>query len=391
MQGDLKSINLNGVIDESLMALFPAETQDNFIFSPMGLWLLVAQNAYALRDGLSLHERRTIERTLGCKIEDVPSLVKDIASTEAVDLDGESSSQVSVKSAFWFDDISYNNVGERYRNDLVAAGVNNVSSGMPDSSELNAWVNKATLGIIKEAKIKDPETLALLYINAVAVDFKWKKPLIVTQDDVMSSTWGVKNVLKASAMDGAITFYKHGANIICAQKMEVTTATGADAEVISIVGEVSPEEVAALVQNISDGTAELISSEEVVSLAVSGELPSSISVTPERSLVPHIFTISYLPAWKMEGQIKDIENAIPSVGIVAKKAKVAQQVKAEYTSVGFKAAAVTSMPRASGLPTQYDTHEITVRFNSPYWVAAQVDNVPLFIARVVTAVEAEES
>lgn len=374
----------------------PVGEEGNYISSPIGAWILLAQVAGGNHAALSREETEKVENALGLTIP--------AAYDYANYLIKSAPPAIKAASAAWFNAAwPVGKVGATWIVNTEQVGVTDVTRMIPTKQELDDWANENTLGLISEFPFTPDSDTVMILANALATKIEWTEPFLDV-DAGEGSPWEAKKLLLSR-------FEKHHKHFFTDNEgnlFAVLTAEGNDLSVHAIIAD-DPALSAKHVLEI----AEAYAAGEVFTLAAPDTLPANgniFAITESSSSMGDIFSAT-LPAWDAEAKHDLIELGFPyAEGTKAVssdlnyKVEALQVAKAKFSKLGFEAAAISALTmRATGLPRYVPVKQVEISFNHSFAVVASHspvyravddtaelwDSLPVFSAWVVTASEVE--
>ena len=371
--------------------------ESNYISSPLGAWILLAQVAGGNSAALSRELTERIENALGLTIP--------AAYNYANSLIKNAPAAIKAASAAWFSAVlPVDDIGAEWIVNTEQEEVTTVGRSIPSQKELDAWANENTLGIIESFPFTPDTNTVLLIANAIATKIQWDEPFseLKTED---GSPWKSESLLysRSGAHDKQL-FTDNEGNLFA-----VITAQGSNLSVHAVIAdnpELAPRKVIAVAEAFAGG--------ETFTLALPDTLPASgnvFTVKEAKGFDGDEFS-ALLPAWEAASSHKLGEMNLPyseaSKAISDNpnyEAEVVQVAKAKFNKIGFEAAAVsTLMMGASAMPNRHPIKRVTINFNHPFAVVAVHspffqeandkdelwDDLPVFTAWVNEAAEVTE-
>ncbi len=376
--------------------LHAALGSSHHVASPLGAWLVLALAAPAA----TAAERGPLEEALGSPVDE--------AAARAAALLAKPHPLVAAAAAVW-------SRGRTPASDAWIAGLGAaVERGpIPSPAEADAWARENTRGLIDRFPLTlDPRTVLVL-ASALGTDVSWTVPFETTPATALGdSPWTVSTALRAPAGHDVRIVADDEAGDVAVHSAEANPVEGwSDGlRVVSVIGapDVAPATVLAAAHRaalhgvrahslfdlpLGDGHAWTITEEQAPVRTESGRDEAYDAV---------------LPAWTASSDHDLLADA--SLGFDAAGTAVArlfgsaldvaarQVARAEYTRVGFRAAAVTAMAWMTSAPPPPRPGVLrtaTVRFGRPYAVVAVArqpegpwHGLPVFSAWVADAAEA---
>lgn len=366
-------------------------SQEHRVASPLGAWCLLA--FIAANDE---NPRKEVIDNLGCSTQEAKeillTLLKDKPEVVSLAVNSWLNPSIAGSSTFsqWVQDVT----------DIAKPSIR-----IPDSKELNEWVDKKSLGLITEFPVTiNPDDFLALFATVVATDISWKAPFKVISVEEMTEAWSVKNILLENDANNS---YVHDDPTYGKFGVHCGTTAENDLNVYSVIAfdeNVSEETTMAIARSIAGGWYRKVVNTD---LPVGDSYNGTLTVTENpKSFTPDDTVQSYLPAWKTSNKfdLKDsglgFEESISRFSETGGDVdfKVQQVAVAEYNALGFKAAALTFgiMARSAMPMYQYENRNVVIRFNRPFAVIATVNTsdpvwnrVPVFDGWITEAVEAE--
>jgi hypothetical protein len=352
----------------------------NYVASPLGAWLLLAEAAGANLQDMGHEQRKTLEQLLGMKLEQAFDVANELLTRAPAAL--------TAGSRLWFD-VGNPDLKHEWAWELRDRSATEVQEGLPTQAQINAWVNELSGGIIEEFPVNVEADVLLILANVIAADLKWSR---VYQARELPNSWSVAKVLELTEAEALLIE-------IDQRVYAVHHAQGKGMDVVSVIAE-DPDEPLESVLNL----AERIAAGELHRLHQPRE-GSNIYTVREVEAYDDSYIVR-LPAWEAESEFK-----LPGANYLrdsilnesAHEIVALQKTRAAYNAEGFKAASLSYMIVATGAaftPTVGKMHEYTINFNHPYAVAATYNGeegtdslwygLPVFSAIVRDAVEAVE-
>lgn len=258
---------------------------------------------------------------------------------------------------------------------------------IPSSEEFSAWVESASLGIIKQASLPASNIDSLL-ASVVATDVKWKIPFNAIYTPREMSFWKSHKVL--SAKSPFIMAFSYEGNLY----VSTTTHSEEGLQVISVIA-VDPNASSKTVIRAASAF-----SENRLDPAISiVDLNDIFTSQGDQNLVRvnslgtnHLF----LPAWESntnidlssDPRVKRLGEWLKESTQKASGVEAIQQTQAQFNAKGFKAAALTmAFTRSSmQISKNYD-----VFFHRPYAVVAKSPSYGIaFQGWITESAEAED-
>ncbi|GAA0260171.1 hypothetical protein [Cryptosporangium japonicum] len=365
------------------------------VASPLGAWLVLALAAPAATG----HVRRSLESVLG-----EPA---DAAAARAGELLEHPHPAVASAAALWTREDVRTPTLRAWENGLSAA----VERGaVPSPDGADRWAAERTRGLIDRFPVAvGPRTLLVL-ASALATDVSWRVPFTTAPAESLGGPWAdrVTTVLHASSA--------HQAAIVStpeAGDVAVHVVRSADPEPLLVTSVIAaPSVPAATVFR----AAHRIAIDGPVAQRSLFDLPlgegHSWTLTEETAptLAPdgrEQHCSATLPAWSARSRHDLLDDPRTGFGDAVAAlapllpgevaAEAAQSAMADYSRVGFRAAAVTAIAMRAGmaLPRPGIRRTAHLRFGRPYAVVAVVGGqagpwhgVPVFSAWVAEPTEA---
>lgn len=375
----------------------PLGDETNYICSPLGAWILLAQVAGGNSAALSLEETEKIENTLGTTIP--------AAYNYANFLIKSAPPVIKAASAAWFSSKwSVGEIGATWIVNTEQEEVTDISHQIPSKLELNEWARKNTLGIISEFPFTPDRDTVMILANALATKIQWAEPFGEIKND-MTSMWMTKKLLFSDENQHTKQFFADEEGNLFA----VLTAEGSGISVHAVIAD-NPD----LPEHKVLSIAESYAAGEVFTLVAPDTLASEgnvFVVSDAVSSTGDLFSAK-LPAWDAEKSHNLLDFGLPYIeaskaisGNADYKVESIQVAKASYNKLGFEAAAISAlMMRATGIRRNLPVKRVEINFNHPFAVVAAHspiyrspndtaelwDNLPVFSAWVVTASEVED-
>lgn len=256
-------------------------------------------------------------------------------------------------------------------------------ASIPDAEELNEWVERETLGLISEfpATINRNDFLAL-FSTVAATEINWETPLKVMPNEDMEQAWNVRNFLVDKEARNA---FIHNDSVHGNFAVHLGVAADGDLNVYSVIAldENVPEAATmAVARSIASGAYNPV---KIQDLELGESKNGSLIVTERVSSFFDNTIRAYLPAWKSSNSFnlldmnlgfrESIDRFKSIGGAIGLKVEAEQVSVAEYSTAGFKAAAVSHALVAlrSSTAGTYKSRNVVVRFNQPYAVVASID------------------
>lgn len=358
--------------------------------SPLGAWCLLA---FVSADDKDPHP--CVLENLGCSTQKAKEYLINLLLTKPDVVSFAVNSWVNPNAdagSFnqWIDDVKV---------------FHHAHKSIPKKEELDEWVDKESLGLIKEFPVDiSPKEFLALFATVVATDITWNNPYELSQDKVMSERWGVENCL-VKYRDKDTFFTKDGNGHVYAVHSSRTVEN--DLRVFSVVSlddNVTEAETMAMARCVANNNYDTFYLENLpLGVTYGGMLEvKEIAVRNPGD----IFNV-YLPAWEVEETFDLMESKLGfdkvirrfrDEGPIAADAK--QVVTAKYNALGFKAAALSyvMVGRSAAIATQSIVREVTLRYNRPYAVVATTisnndlwDYLTIFDGWISSAVEGEKA
>ncbi|CAN5328185.1 hypothetical protein BH18ACT9_BH18ACT9_18370 [soil metagenome] len=375
------------------------------VASALGLWLLLAVVASTSRG----EDRRQLQQVLGLSVDDAAVLAQQLLA--------DPHPAVSSAVALWAD-------AGRLLPDFGAWAErlpSSVETGpVPTQAEADAWARRRTGGMIERFPVTlDPASLLVL-ASALATDVTWPEPMKTASAKLMGGLFAnrVTSCLVAPERSDQQLFDTDAAGRVAA--CEMSSESGL--RVLSVIAEeslppaqvhVAALQVAASRAGSKDGTDPAVPVDLFdVDLGEGHAWTLTESTASRRTSQERLAEfVTYLPAWSAS-TTHDLTSA-PGVSPASKTLgefahaldrpvafEARQSAVAEFTRVGFKAAAVTVIAmRATGVPSdprRVRLRRAEVKFGRPYAVVATAaghgawDGLPVFSAWVERPAEASE-
>ena len=358
------------------------------VSSALGAWLLIALLAPAGADDTKVR----LETLLGTTAED--------AFARAVQLVEVAPDAVRAALAVWAEPAHLNTHFAEWAGQLQAP----ITRGpMPTKATADEWVSTNTGGLITEFPTSvNPETDVVL-ASALATDVRWNEPFDDVDPARLGGTFGaqVSRALSASA-SGHRQFLldTEAAGIVAVHVAD----TDARLNVMSVIADthVSPSDVhcaaleaATFLWGREMQTAQQVSLFDLDLGDGHAWTISQRTVTGMGSAHEERFT-TLLPTWRSDSHwgLNHVPGIAEALEVLAGFSdgmpvvvNAVQAAMAEYSSAGFRAAAVTTTARgaASNMPRLVRQRHAEVRFNRPYAVVALCDWGPRAAGKSVAA------
>lgn len=347
---------------------------ENFISSPLGAWLLLAQTAGANSKELSSSARHKIEELLGLSLEASYDYANELLTT--------SPSVVKTANAVW---VNENHVmassEDEWLLNLMNANVATVHSVLPTQEELNSWAVDKTLGIIDKfpVDVSSQENIILILANVLATKISWGTPFDEVRNNM--SAWNVPTVLFA---DQTIS-QKIVQDLTDDEMYAVVVNKGEGLRVGSVIA-LNPNLSEAHVLQVAQ---KIMTSDERIATIQPDTLESNNlwEISNIESGQGDIYT-AQLPAWEANSSIdfvKDLHFPVssaseaffgaPTLNLAANnfsEINMLQVAKAKFNKKGFEAAALSTslMLGAASIHLLENRKHVDVRFNRSYAVVA---------------------
>jgi len=369
----------------------------NYISSPLGAWMLLAQLAGGNSLMLNVEELDRIENCLGMPLPAAFDYTNELLRNVPAAI--KAAGAAWIRETYQLDSAGVEwVVNTRHQESTV------VNQHMATKGELDEWAKENTLGIIEKFPFEpDDETLFIL-ANALATKISWRTPFEMADGSLIHS-WDKKSVLHSK-------FWDHSKRFVRDSKGElygVLVNTGDNIFVTAVIAEnpdVSPERVLEVAEALARNDEDSITTELASGLPAEGNI---FKIEDRESLNGDKYE-AFIPAWSADSThalsdmglpFLEASHAISSNGDLVVDAL--QIAKARYHRVGFEAAAITSM-RAGALNSmmkQSPAKFVSLNFNHPFAVAASHRapslfgddtwrDLPVFTAWIVEAEEATE-
>lgn len=380
---------LVALVDAFALRTYPAVLEQHeleSVFSPLGVWLLLAACAIAARGA----DRVALEDALGCSGQEAGELVQAFVSQPPAAL--------KAALGLW---VREEDAGARFL-DWVRALPADIDMGMmPSQEQADEWARRKTLGLIKRFPGEIGPMTRIVLASAIATKVSWRDPFGVLPADQSlgpGSPWRrvVERVLWRSSPDGIVGIVDTDA----AGQVAVYGASAVDeVTVVSVSADpgiprdaviTAAHEAIAMVRErpfswvkrslfdlpLGDGHSWHISEREIPTDTPDARYERVDQVT--------------LPQWRVEGEIdllrSDRFGCGPAVAAVQAvigpepddEFAATQAAVAAFTRLGFEAAAVTAISVAVGaaapVPLEHRGIEraATLRFDHPYVAVALV-------------------
>lgn len=368
--------------------------EENYISSPLGLWLLVALQGAGRRN-------EALEAFLG-----TPSL---IAYETAVELIKTAPEDLHIATGFWINELLEQNIVndwiEPFSKELV-----NIHKTLPTKEELDIWADENTKGIIKEFPMEEVKPdLIIILANALAVKIDWDKPFDpLPVSNTKLANWGVKNVLHEDFTNfKPFRFYRVDEELYCSYTKNIRTGINVTS-VIATNPTVNQLKVVKVAEMITNNSLTPLTMEEI--LLLEGEESEVLSITRRMTSSGGKYGSVVLPAWDAKGDF-DLKDMPFEFGkIIAKELtdriegphdiEGHQSAVAKFHKAGFEAAAITYFAnRAGAIPPMNKSESLLIRINFTHSFAAIAyyeddqdsiwNNLPIFSSWIEHAAETE--
>lgn len=420
-RGALADIDVGGLVadyERRCLETLEAGNGTNTVFSSLGVWLVLALAAGAAPPRV----RREIEHALGCDADAAHAVVEGALALSATSL--------RLALAAWANEAELSSAG-REGFDRLPEAIRRLS--MPSQHEADAWTATNTMGLISTFPA-DVTEAALVLASALATKVRWREPFkVVPAGDVLRarSAWSslVDTALRAHPSHRFAIYDTASAERVATH----VAPTGDDVAVMSVIGspEVDPQRVRAagldIVAGEAAGRASRLSlfdldlgdghSWTIQERRVERVAETTVAPPPEpprrfwrrrnrNAGLPRVESYEGgLVAWSAKNRLDLASLRAPGIG--AALAAVSELVEAldrfdavqaacaEYTSIGFEAAAVTAIVGVTAAPPKLTLvleRTAKISFDHPYAVLAycephsslarHFDRCPLFNAWV---------
>ena len=402
------------LVDVYSRRVYPAVLEQHAsgsVCSPLGVWLLLA----ACVTGAGGVERAELELAVGCSADEASELLEAFLS--------EPPPALKAAIAVWVRIVDATRELAAWVERLPSA----VESGfMPTQQHANEWVDRHTLGLIKQFPLA-VDSLRIALASALATRVSWKSPfdLVAASEHLSeSSPWrgSVERVLWDKVAVNASLTETSAAGVVAvheavAQEGLTVISVSADPSVDRVAVLEAAHEIAAHIATgaqlprcslfalpLGDGHSWTITEREKPSWHAGQQSERIAGVS--------------LPAWHLNGELELKRSArfaaVPALEVLRQligprpddQTEAKQVAVASFTRYGFQAAALTVFAvRASAVrnPNETGTERTAiVRFDHPYAAVAisghpnppsrdtRFAGLPLFSAWIATPVEAED-
>lgn len=367
------------------------DNNKNFVSSPLGVWLLIAQLAGANSDELSDDSRHKVEALLGLTLEQAYDYANQLLK--------ETPDVIKTANAAWLNEhITFNSVENEWVNNLINSEAATVKTSMPSQEALDFWVKEKTLNIIDKFPLDVQPATVMVLANVLATKISWREPFEETEHDI--EFWKTDTILEATM--------SHPQKIVedlrTGEKFAVVSNSGSGLLVHSVIAE---NENLTEAQVLEVATMIARSDENIALVPTMDLVDSKLWTVEDIDMVSRDIYISYLPAWEAE-----TSTDIVGLGFPIKEAAeaftgqnsndnvdMAQTAKAKFNKNGFEAAAVTAvMVTRTAMPARGLHKKVTTKFKHSYAVVASAFNarphhageenwnyLPVFTSWVTTA------
>jgi hypothetical protein len=337
--------------------------KSNYISSPLGAWILLAQVAGGNHAALTREEAEKIENALGLNIP--------AAYNYANFLIRAAPPAIKAASAAWFSSSwPVGEIGATWIVNTEQEEATTVARMIPSKTELDKWASENTLGIIEEFPFTPDSATVMILANALATRIQWAEPFTEVEAKP-DSTWKAEKLLFSD-------FDQHNKHLFTdddGNLFAVLTAKGSGLSVHAVIADdsnISAEKVLEVAESYAAGNVFALVSPDT--LPVNGNI---FTITNTTSSVGDLFSAT-LPAWEAtkEHDLADlglpyIEAAKAISNDVNYKTEAVQIAKAKFSRVGFEAAAVSvQLMVATGVPRHISVKRVDIDFKHPFAVVA---------------------
>jgi hypothetical protein len=339
--------------------LQPTFGEAHHVASALGAWLVLALAAPAATG----EDRVALEAALGEPAEQ--------ASTIARSLLAEPHPAVAAAAAVWSRATAHG-VGW----DAWAESLGQAAGPMPSQAEADAWVRKHTSGLIEGLPIDLSPDVLFTLVSALATKVSWNVPFAVASAEELGGAWGVARVLRSQPRHRCLIVADPEAGDVAVHIVESGEETDGLA-VVSVLAApgITPSTTLAAAHRIALGDAPARSLSDLPL----GE-GHGWQITEEPGQGDRVWAL--LPAWSA-ASTHDL-LADPATGFAAGNRGVGallagpetagpgqdsvavQQAVAQYSRVGFQAAAVTLFGRKTAASIGGTRRVAVLEFSRPY-------------------------
>ena len=378
-RGATSTSRLSDLTDSYARRIYPAVCAvepDQFVCSPLGVWLLLAALASCGRSEAA----GQLDGFLGCEAREAAGLLSALLADPPPAL--------SMALSLWIKEFR---PGTFPWEELLPPQID--VGDLPTQAEADAWVREHSLGLIK-GHPTDMGLVESIITSVLATKVTWTAPFSLVESSELGpdSSWPptVRKVLRSPTSHDVALFDTTSAGTVAAHSVVARDGL----RVTSVIGgpEVAREAVLMAahetLRSISSGSpaaARLPVADLPLGEGHAWTLTESPAPTPQPGQVVESSQAD-LPAWSAESDLDlfadAVFGAIAGMSVLARVSRKsglggARQVAvASYSRYGFEAAAVTYFAFSSSAAVfahQGVERALRVRFGRPYAVIASVD------------------